>query len=96
MLTGRAARALGHIRRRTGLGDRIAVRISPSESRSGSLPLFQIDFASHPSPGNDIITTAGTNVFIAAAIARPLESAVLDIAGASQGEELVLRARRAT
>lgn len=92
MLTGRAARALGQIRRRTGLEDRIAVRISASESSPG----FQMRFASHPLPGDDIITTAGTRVFIAATLAKPLESSVLDTVDTSQGEHLVLRPRRAT
>ena len=95
MLTGRAARALGQIRRRTGLGDRIAVRISASESRNGSSPGFKMHFASHPSPGDDIITTAGTKVFLAAALAKPLESSVLDTVDTSQGEQLILRPRRA-
>jgi Fe-S cluster assembly iron-binding protein IscA len=95
MLTGRAARGLRQIRRRTGLGDTIAVRISASDSRDGSSPGFKMRFASRPSPGDDIITTAGTKVFIAAGVAKPLESVVLDTVDTSQGEELVLRRRRA-
>lgn len=96
MLTGRAARALGQIRRRTGLEDSIAVRISASESPDGSSSGFQMRFASHPLPGDDLITTAGTKVFIAAPVAKPLESSVLDTAETSRGEQLVLRPRRAT
>jgi Fe-S cluster assembly iron-binding protein IscA len=94
MLTGRAARALGQFRRRTGHEDRMAVRISRPESHHGSTPGFEVCFASRPSPGDDIVTTAGTKVFIAPALAKPLESAVLDAVDTSRGQELVLRRRR--
>lgn len=94
MLTGRAARALGQFRRSSGLEDRIAVRISPSGSQDGSSPGFEVCLASCPSPGDDIITTAGTKVFIAATLAKPLDSAVLDTVDTSHGQELVLRRRR--
>jgi Fe-S cluster assembly iron-binding protein IscA len=96
MLTGRAARAVGGIRRRTGLEDRIAIRISASDPQNGSSPGYKMRFVSRPSPGDEIVTTAGTKVFIAAALARPLKSAVLDTVCTSEGEELVLRRRRAT
>lgn len=96
MLTGRAARALGKIRRRTGLGDSIAVRISPSESPDGSSSGFKMRFASRPLPGDDVITTAGTEVYIAAALAKPFESSVLDTVDTPQGQHLVIRPRRPT
>ena len=94
MLTGRAARALAQSRRHIGLSDRTAVRISASESGNGSLAGYQVRFASHPAPGDVVLETAGTKIFLAAGLSEPLQASVLDTVDTPQGEKLVLRARQ--
>ena len=92
-LTSRAAAALAESRAESGLGETIAIRISMSESGNGSSAGYQLRFASHPSPGDVVMESAGTRVFVAAGLAQPLVGSVLDIEDTAQGKKLVLRHR---
>jgi Fe-S cluster assembly iron-binding protein IscA len=92
-LTSRAAAALAETRARSGLGDTIAIRISASESGNGSSAGYQLRFASHPTPSDVVMETAGTRVFVAADLAEPLKALVLDTVDTAQGARLVLKHR---
>jgi Fe-S cluster assembly iron-binding protein IscA len=92
-LTTRAAAALAETRAKSGLGDRIAIRISASESGNGSNPGYQLRFASHPAPSDMVVESAGTTVFLAAELAEPLQTHVLDAVETAEGERLVLKHR---
>ena len=92
-LTSRAAAALADSRSQSGLGDTIAIRISASESANGSSTGYQLRFASHPSPGDVVMESAGTRVFVAAGLAEPLGRSVLDVEDTPQGTKLVLKHR---
>ncbi len=92
-LTSRAADALADSRTRSGLGETIAIRISASESGNGSSAGYQLRFASHPSPGDVVMESAGTRVFVAAGLAEPLGGSVLDVQDTPQGSKLVLKHR---
>ena len=90
-MTGRAVAALAERRARKGLADSIAIRISTSESGNGSSAGYQLRFASNPSPDDVVVESAGTRVFLAAGLAEPLESAVLDVVDTAKGPQLVLK-----
>lgn len=89
-LTNRAAASLAETRAKNGLGD-IAIRISASESGNGSAAGYQVRFASHPAPDDVVTESAGTTVFLAAELAEPLDTAVLDTVDTAEGERLVLK-----
>jgi Fe-S cluster assembly iron-binding protein IscA len=92
-VTSRAAAALARRRALNGLGDSIAIRISTSDSGNGSAPGYQLRFASHPSPNDLVMESAGTRVFLAAGLDEPLEGSVLDVVDTPQGPHLVLKHR---
>jgi Fe-S cluster assembly iron-binding protein IscA len=76
-----------------GLADSIAIRISTSDSGNGSSAGYQLRFASHPSPDDAIMESAGTRVFLAAGLQDPLASSVLDVVDTPEGPQLVLKRR---
>jgi Fe-S cluster assembly iron-binding protein IscA len=90
-LTSRAAAALAQRRALNGLGDSIAIRISTSDLGNGSGPGYQLRFASHPSPNDLVLESAGTKVFLASGLAEPLGGSVLDVVDTPQGPHLVLK-----
>ena len=92
-LTSRAAAALAQTRAQSGLGDTIAIRISPSESGNGSSTGYQLCFAAHPAPNDLVVESAGTRVFVAAEVAEPLEASVLDTVDTADGQRLILKRR---
>lgn len=91
-LTGRAAAALADRRAKDGLADSIAIRISTSGSGNGSSAGYQLRFASHPSPDDLVMGSAGTRVFLAAGLEEPLAGSVLDVVQTAEGPQLVLMA----
>ena len=92
-LTNRAAAALAASRAQSGLGDTIAIRISASESGNGSTAGYQLRFASHPAPDDVVTESSGTKVFMAAELAEPLQTAVLDAVDTEEGQRLILKRR---
>lgn len=95
-LTSRAADALAQRRALNGLADSIAIRISTSDSDNGSGPGYKLRFASHPSPDDLVLESAGTKVFLASGLAEPLGGSVLDVVDTAQGPHLVLKHRPVT
>jgi Fe-S cluster assembly iron-binding protein IscA len=92
-VTSRAAAALAQRRDLTGLVGSIAIRISTADSGNGSEPGYQLRFASHPSPDDHVVESAGTKVYLAAGLAEPLEGSVLDVVDSAEGPHLVLKHR---
>ncbi|HYH49602.1 MAG TPA: hypothetical protein VEG38_08645 [Acidimicrobiia bacterium] len=89
-VTGRAAAALANRRAKDGLGDSIAIRISTADSRNGASAGYQLRFASHPSPDDIVMESAGTRVFLAAGLEEPLAGSVLDVVETPEGPQLIL------
>ena len=90
-LTSRAASALAESRALNGLAESIGIRITTSDSGNGSGAGYRLRFASHPFPDDLVMETAGTRVFLAAALAEPLERSVLDVVDTAEGPQLVLK-----
>jgi Fe-S cluster assembly iron-binding protein IscA len=92
-VTGRAAAALAERLAEDGLADSMAIRISTSDSGNGSSAGYQLRFASHPSPGDVVMESTGTRVFLAAGLEEPLAGSVLDLVDTANGPQLILRGR---
>jgi Fe-S cluster assembly iron-binding protein IscA len=92
-LTSRAAAALAETRAKSGLGDRIAIRICLSQPNGGPPEGYQLRFAAEPLPNDKVISTSGTTVFLAAGVADRLAGSVLDSEETANGSKLVLKHR---
>jgi Fe-S cluster assembly iron-binding protein IscA len=92
-LTSRAAAALAETCAKTGLGDRMAIRICASQANGGSPRAYQLRFATEPFPDDEVISTEGATVFLAAGLADRLAASVLDAEQTANGSKLVLKHR---
>ena len=92
-LTSRAATALAETRVKSGLADGIAIRISVSQPNGGPCEGYQLRFAAEPLPNDEVISTSGATVFLAAGVADRLAGSVLDSEKTANGSQLVLKHR---
>ena len=92
-LTSRATAALAETRAKSGLGDRIAIRICASRANGASSAAYQLRFAAEPFPDDVVISTDGATVFLAAGVAKRLAASVLDAEKTPTGSKLVLKHR---
>lgn len=90
-LTTGAAAVLEETRSTSGVGNEMAVRISPRSSNDGQFPGYELHFAPAPAPDDVVLVSAGTRLFLAAEVVQPLAGAVLDAEEADDGRQLVLR-----
>jgi Fe-S cluster assembly iron-binding protein IscA len=90
-LTPRAAAILAETRLQNALPDDIAIRITAGESSNGSAAAYRVRFASAPSPNDLVVQSEGTLLFVAADVAGPLETAVLDVECAADGHRLIVK-----
>jgi Fe-S cluster assembly iron-binding protein IscA len=95
-LTNRAAEALAETREKSGLGDRIAIRISPSQVDGTPSRGYQLRFAADPLPEDVVVESGGATIFLAAGVADRLSSSVLDAEELASGHKLVLKHRPLT
>lgn len=90
-LTERAAAVLAETRSENGLPDHAGVRISGGASKNGQSLSYELRFTGEPAPDDIVVTTGPTSLFVAADVAQPLETAVLDAEETTSGEKLVLK-----
>ena len=82
-----AAELLKTVRRDSGLGEDLGVRLEPDPEESGSLG---IAFRGEPEAGDQVLEESGIRVFVPADVANKLGDRTLDVAKTPQGVALAL------
>lgn len=90
-LTPGAAAVLAEARDQNGLSEEVGLRISAGPSSNGQAAAYELRFAAEPNPDDLVVDSGGTRLFVAAEVAQPLETAVLDAQETDQGRKLVLK-----
>jgi Fe-S cluster assembly iron-binding protein IscA len=88
-ITTRATTRLIEDRKRRGLPDTFAPRLSRREGR------IVLDFATKPAPDDRVSTTDGMSLFVASDVAEDIDNTVVDIRTRDGRERLVLLRTRA-
>lgn len=89
-LSENAAAVLENVRAAEGVPESYGVRLSGGQEPDGSI-MISLAFIESPEEADQVTEQSGTDVYVAAEVAEPLSTAVMDVQDGDAGPQLVFR-----